>query len=240
MRVDRLIRDPAEYAPIDETFNPSIHRINHAVKHRAIQPDGTLPETPPILLQFSAPPQNLVDRVQNQVDALVELAEVKKVPPKVKGKRRRDAVKPLSGLDVDSLLGEEKLGKISPDNPIPDFKNTLDRADDESQFEDAAKQMGTIIRSLITDSFGSSKYERAVECMGAMREGLSNLEEPAIYNNFVKELKKSLLSGELGGDRRDFWFKIRMSRAGLGLIDQKEAEESDVTSAEADEFYKSR
>lgn len=174
---------------------------------------------------------------------MIELAEVKKVPPKAKGKRRWEPVKPLSGLDVDSLLGGgggDNVGQISADNAIPDFKNALGRAEHESQFEEAAKQMGTIIRSLITDSFGNSKYERAVECMGTMREGLSNVEESGIYNSFLKDLKKRLLSGELGGDRRDFWFKIRMSRTSLGLVDQKEAEESDVTPAEADEFYKSR
>lgn len=138
---------------------------------------------------------------------MIELAEVKKVPPKAKGKRRWEPVKPLSGLDVDSLLGGgdgDKVGKISVDNAVPDFKNALGRAEHESQFEEAAKQMGTIIRSLITDSFGNSKYERAVECMGTMREGLSNLEESGIYNSFLKDLKKRLLSESWVGTGETF------------------------------------
>lgn len=154
------------------------------------------------------------------------------VPPKAKGKRKRETVKPISGLDVDALLGE-KEGKISSDNAVPDFKRVLSSSDDVSDIEDAAKQMGEIVRVFITDSFGDSKYDRAIECIGVMREELMNLEEPGLYNTFVQDLKKKLLSGALGGDRRDFWFKIRYSK--MGLIDQKQSEVSDVTAQEAEE-----
>lgn len=98
--------------------------------------------------------------------------------------------------------------------------------------------METIIRSFITDSFANSKYDQAVECIGVMRDELINMEEPGMYNTFVRDLKKNLLSGALGGDRRDLWFKVRISR--LGLINSKESEVSDVTAEDADEFYKSR
>lgn len=71
-------REPAEYVPIEDTFNPLIHRINHAVKHRAIHPERPVPSVPPILLRFSAPPDDLIEKVQSKVDMLVETAEVKK------------------------------------------------------------------------------------------------------------------------------------------------------------------
>ena len=93
--------------------------------------------------------------------------------------------------------------------------------------------MGAIVRTLITDSFGDSKYAQAVECLGVMREEIINLEEPGLFNTFVRDLKKQLLAGALGGDRRDFWFKVRWSR--LGLIDQKQSEVSDVTKEDVDE-----
>jgi ATP-dependent DNA helicase 2 subunit 2 len=154
------------------------------------------------------------------------------VPPKAKGKRRREAVKPISGLDVDALLGE-KQDTITPENPIPEFKRILDSSDDLAVVEDASKQMGSIIRSLVTDSFGDSKYAQAMECLGVMREELINMEEPKLYDAFVTDLKKKLLSGALGGDRRDFWFKIRFAK--LGLIDQSQSEVSTVTVEEAQE-----
>ncbi|OAA38891.1 ATP-dependent DNA helicase II subunit 2 [Metarhizium rileyi] len=230
--------NPTEYAPIDETFNPAIHKVNNAVKMRAAHPDKPVPETPASLLRFSSPPDDLIEKVQSRIDSLIKLAEVKKVPPKAKGRRNREAVKPISGLDVDALLGEDKRCTISAENPVPDFKRSLGTADEIDQIEDATKQMGTIVRSLITDSFGDSKYAQATECLGVMREELINMEEPEMYNTFARDLKKSLLSGALGGDRRDFWFKVRWSR--LGLIDQDQSEVSKVTHDEAEEFYKSR
>ncbi|RBR25821.1 uncharacterized protein FIESC28_01314 [Fusarium coffeatum] len=230
--------EPAEYVPIDDTFNPTIHRVNHAVKSRAVYPEKPVPETPSILLRFAQPPQDLIEKVQSKADALIEAADVKNVPPKVKGKRGRETVKPISGLDVDALLGGEEKGEISPDNAVPEFKQVLAATEEVSEIEDAAKQMGTIITTFVTESFGDDKYQRALECLGVMREELINLEEPAFYNTFMEGMKKKLLSGDMGGDRRDFWFKVRWGR--LGLIDNKQSEVSDVTPEQADEFYKSK
>jgi ATP-dependent DNA helicase 2 subunit 2 len=245
-----FFREPAEYVPIDDSFNPSIHRVNHAVKVRAVHPEKAVPETPPILLRFSSPPEELMQRVQDRIDALVQAAEVKKgrqatfisalvstnclqVPPKAKGKYRKEAVKPISGLDVDALLGDNRRGKITPENAVPDFKQALASSDELEEIESAAKQMGGIIETLVTDSFGDSKYAQAIECIGVLREGMINMDEPRQFNTFIRALKKGLLSGALGGDRRDFWFKIRWSR--LGLIDQNESEPSDVTAEEVTE-----
>ncbi|WAO88574.1 ATP-dependent DNA helicase II subunit 2 [Fusarium falciforme] len=231
--------EPAEYAPIDDTFNPTIHRINHAVKSRAVYPEKPIPDTPSILLRFASPPEDLIEKVQSKIDTLVEVADVKKVPPKVKGKRGREAVKPISGLDVDALLGEEeRKEEIDPDNAVPEFKQMLAATEEVAQIEEAAKQMGAIITTFITESFGDAKYARAMECLGVMREELTNLEEPGLYNTFVRDMKKQLLAGDLGGDRRDFWFKVRWSR--MGLIDKKQSEASTVSPEEADEFYKSK
>lgn len=155
------------------------------------------------------------------------------MPPKAKGKRQRETVKPISGLDVDALLGGEKKGSISPENAIPDFKRALNSSEEVEQIADATKQMGAIVQSLITDSFGDNKYAQAMESIGVMREELTNLEEPGQYNDFVRDLKKNLLSGTLGGDRRDFWFKMRWAK--LGLINQSQSEASTVTLEEADE-----
>ncbi|RDA92872.1 hypothetical protein CP533_2892 [Ophiocordyceps camponoti-saundersi (nom. inval.)] len=225
----------AEYATIDETFNPSIHRINHAVRIRAVHPERSLPQVPPALLRYSAPPEDLVERVHSRIKALIEVAEVKKVPPKAKGRRARESVKPISGLDVDALLSDKKKGQVSRENAIPDFKQALVDYTSTDEVEDVAKQMGAIVRGLITDSFGDSRYAQAMECVSVMRKELSRLEEPDIYNTFMRELKKALLSGALGGDRREFWYMVRSSR--LGLIDKDEAEASAVLPEQADESF---
>ncbi|KAJ0342921.1 ATP-dependent DNA helicase II subunit 2 [Colletotrichum chrysophilum] len=231
--------NPSEYAAIDDTYNPIIHRLNQAIRQRAVDPEGKINPVPPVLVRYAAPPEDLVQKSASSIEALITAADVKKVPPKAKGKRNRETIKPLSGLDVDALLGTApKRAKISPENAIPEFKQALDTAEDIAQIKHAAAQMGSIVRSLVTDSFGYANYARAAENLGVLREGLIDMEEPGIYNDFMRDLKKKMLSGELGGDRREMWWKIRTSR--LGLIDQSASEVSKVTSDEADEFLKSK
>jgi ATP-dependent DNA helicase 2 subunit 2 len=155
------------------------------------------------------------------------------VPPKAKGKRQRESVKPISGLDVDALLGQKKKVKVSADNAIPEYKQILAASEDLPEIEAATKQMGDIVRSLVTDSFGDANYSRAIESMRVMRDELIKFEEPGYYNTFIQDLKKRILSGELGGDRREMWWHIKISR--LGLIDDNQSEASDITAADADE-----
>lgn len=226
----------AEYMGIDDSYNPTIHRTNNAIKQRAVHPDKGLPDVPAILKQFTAPPEALIEKIKGHIDTLVHHAEVKKVPPKAKGRQKRDAIKPLSGLDIDALLGIETQGKITAENPVPDFKRALATASQIEEITSASKQMGDVVTTLITDSFGDSKYDQAIECIGVMREELISMEEPTLYDEFITDLKKKMLSGALGGDRRDFWIKIRMAK--LGLIEQSQSEVSTVTSDQAFEVSK--
>lgn len=142
-------------------------------------------------------------------------------------------MKPISGLDIDALLGEERKGKVTAENPVPDFKSALDTSESVGEIEDAAKQMGTIIQNMITDSFGDSKYDQAMECFGVLREELINIEEPQLFNTFVKDLKGKLLTGALGGDRRDFWFRIRYAK--IGLVSDQESESSEAKAEDVEQ-----
>ena len=154
------------------------------------------------------------------------------MPPKAKG-RKKETVKPLSGLNIDSLLvgPSDSSTSITPQNAIPEYRRALSSATDLPTVESATKQMGAIIRDIITSSFGGGADDRALEHMGVMREELINFEEPELYNAFARDLKGRMLSGELGGDRREMWWKVRKAR--LGLIDGKESEVSKVAEDEA-------
>ena len=155
------------------------------------------------------------------------------MPPKVQSrKRNRNEVKPLSGLDVDALLGgKKKKAKISPDNPIPEFRQMLDQAEDLDIVRDAVKQLCSIIEQQIKDSFSDLAYGRAIEELSVLRDEMIELEEPRIYNDSVRALKQKLLSDELGGDRREMWDLVRKNH--LGLVEKKVSERSSVTEEEA-------
>ena len=141
-------------------------------------------------------------------------------------------MKPLSGLDVDALLGEQRhTKKISADNAVPEFKQLLATTQDADGIEDAARQMTKVIESQIRHSLVDSNYGRAVEALRVMREELTAYEEAHTYNDVVRGLKKKLLSDGLDGDRQEMWWLVRRYR--LGLITHKESEVSTVTDEEA-------
>jgi len=212
--------------PFDDTYNPTIHRINQAVRERAIYPDQALSDPAPILTQYQHPPQSLIADTEGKLKKLIALADVKKVDERKqgRGKRARDAgPKPLSGLDLEDLLSDRKKQKISEKNAIPEFKQMIDRSGGNDEIGDAIKQLGAIARVVIgKSSLGDSGYDIALRQIGEMRNTAVDLEVPEPYNDFAVELKKKLASGELGTDRKDFWFKFK--RNGFGLITTDEVE----------------
>ncbi|KAL1843419.1 hypothetical protein VTJ49DRAFT_1769 [Mycothermus thermophilus] len=198
--------NPVEYAPIDELYNPTIHHLNQAIRARAVDEEAPIGPPAEILLRFSKPPQKLLDKAKAEITALIDAAEVKKVPEKAQGRRgRKETVKPLSGLDIDALLGEKPRKTISSENAIPEFKQMLATAADDATVESAAKQMGEIVRKLVRDSFADVLYPRAAENLHVMRDELIALELPGVYNK-------------------------------LGLITEDESEVSEVTAEEAKAF----
>ncbi|KAL8758416.1 MAG: hypothetical protein Q9199_001491 [Rusavskia elegans] len=229
--------NPSEYMPMTDTFSPVLHRIDQAVRWRAVHPTEPVPPPHDILVRYSNPPEDLVNRSKKRLEKLMAAADVKKVPPKVQGRRRnRNEVKPLSGLNVEALLGgDQKKAKVSAQNAIPDFRRLLDSAESIEALQDAAQQLGKIIEGRIKDSFGDIAYARALEEIKTLREEMTEMEEPALFNDFASQLKRKLLAEELGGNRKDFWWEYRKSK--LGLIDKKAAETSDATEEDAKSFW---
>lgn len=118
---------------------------------------------------------------------------------------------------------------------MPEFKQVLQslaNANEDEGIVKAVKEMGNIVQSLIKESTGDSNYDQAIESIGVMREQMIGLELPELYNDFLKELKKKIKSGALGGDRKAMWIKIRYPGR-LGLISSAQSEASNVTSEEA-------
>jgi ATP-dependent DNA helicase 2 subunit 2 len=224
--------DGSEYAPIDDTYSLKVHRLKEAIKFRAVNKIDEVPPPAPILLKYSNPPEELVKKAELLLEEVIKTADVKKVPPKQKGRKRtRDVDKPLSGLDVEELLGREKRTKISADNAIPEFKQILSTTEDLAQIRDAVKQMSVIVQSYIRHSVGTSAYYRAVEAIRVMKEEMVDFELPDVFNDFIRDLKKKILGDELGENRGEMWYNIRVNK--LGLIDNKLSELSNVTPEEA-------
>ena len=233
--------NPAEYMNMTDIYSPVLHRIDQAVRWRAVHPTEPVPPPYEILTKYCNPPKELVAGATKKLQKLIAAADVKKVPPKAQSrKRNRNEIKPLSGLDVGALLGNNKPKKIkiTRENPIPEFRQALDAAESVDALRDAVKQLSTIIETQIRDSFGDIAYGKAVEELSTMRSEMIEMEEPEAYNEFIRTLKGKLLGEELDGDRRDMWFEIRRNK--LGLIEKKMSDKSSVDEDEAKAFLSFR
>ena len=234
--------NPAEYMSMADTYSPVLHRIDQAVRWRAVHPSEPVPPPYEILTRYSNPPEELVAGAKRKLEKLITAADVKKVPPKAQSrKRNRNEIKPLSGLDVGALLSSNnksnKKIKITRENPIPEFRQALDTAESEDAIRDAARQFSKIIEKQIEDSFGDLAYGKVVEELGTMRTEMIEMEEPEVYNEFVRSLKGKLWGAERGGDRREMWYAIRKNK--LGLIEKGSSDKSRVDEDEAKAFLQS-
>ena len=174
--------EAAEYAPMDETYSPMLHRINQVIRHRAVYPGTEVPPPYEILTRYSHPPAELAQESQKALDKVIKAADVKKVPPKARGKRygrkAREADKPLSELDVSALLAQDpkrKTKRIDPENAVPEFKQIIANSEQTSEWQDACKQLKNIVYDRIKHSVGDSGYGRAVEAIRVMKEEMSKL-----------------------------------------------------------------
>ncbi|RMD40818.1 hypothetical protein DV735_g4309, partial [Chaetothyriales sp. CBS 134920] len=226
---DEEEEEEEEAFALDDTFSPALHTIEAAIKHRAIYPDDPLPPKPQNFLAYSKPPDHVHEAAQAAIERVIKAADVKKVPAKVKGRRKyREPEKPISGLDIESLFRKEKGNQgeqtsISKDNAIPDFKRALAAPETDAAIEAAFGQMRTIIEEWVQNSFGDQNYDRVIEGLGVMRSEAIELEMPDLYNGVLSALKDKVVHDELGGNRRDFWAKARWTK-GLGLIDSLETD----------------
>lgn len=70
--------NPTEYMPLTDTYSPVLHRIDQAVRFRAVHPSEPIPPPYEILTRYSKPPNDLVEKSKRQLERLVEAANVKK------------------------------------------------------------------------------------------------------------------------------------------------------------------
>lgn len=150
-RLTEACRNPTEYAALEDLYSPIIHRVNQAVRARAVAPDGNITAVPEILKKYSQPPEKLIKQARPQIDALKKVADLKKgmtlncakmedmhtdaviVPPKAQSKWKKGAAKPESGraveapLDIDELAraGEEATAKLKRGKPKIDKDNSI-------------------------------------------------------------------------------------------------------------------
>lgn len=219
------------FAHPDDTFSPVLHRINQVIRSRAVSPSqNILPEISPALLSYSRMPRSLIQEAEEDIKRLKKTGNIRPVPPKAKGKRGGGGGQaPISGLDVGSLLHDRiSSGKIDKANPIPEFKQMMEVTKESGDIGKTIDQMALIVKDIIRESVADLRYDQAIECLKALRQECIDCEASELYDEFVKDLKVKLLGGELSGDRKDFWSRLRKEK--LGLVGPGEEPRSKLSS----------
>jgi ATP-dependent DNA helicase 2 subunit 2 len=67
-----------EYMSIEDTYSPVLHRINQAIRRRAVKPDEGVTPPAEILTKWANPPPELVSQSNASLERLIKAADLKK------------------------------------------------------------------------------------------------------------------------------------------------------------------
>uniref|UniRef100_A0A803LI30 ATP-dependent DNA helicase 2 subunit KU80 n=1 Tax=Chenopodium quinoa TaxID=63459 RepID=A0A803LI30_CHEQI len=143
------------------------------------------------------------------------------------GKAEISDEKPSSALANNSSVSVEKIGNITS---VQDFEAMLSRRDSPDWITKAIKGMRSKILELLEDSFGGSNYDKAVECLVALRKGCVLEQEPKQFNDYLQYLCKFCKEHGLND------FHELLDLKGMTLITKSEAVDSDVADEAARSF----
>ena len=99
--------------PITDTYSPVLHRIDQAVRWRAVHPNEPIPPVYDILTKYSKPPEQLVAKAKRQLEKLVAAADVKK--------GKLDSVQETHQIIIADLLQSHQ--KPNPENATATISN---------------------------------------------------------------------------------------------------------------------
>jgi ATP-dependent DNA helicase 2 subunit 2 len=83
-------RQPIDDLPIDESFSPLLHRIESAVRYRAVHPNDPVLDPSERLTEFAHPSEDMVKNSKSHLEKLMSVADVKKGNPNFRHTFRRN------------------------------------------------------------------------------------------------------------------------------------------------------
>lgn len=243
--------DTTEVLKPKHTYNPVLQHFYQTVQARALKPGAPIPKLDPKIEAYVNPDEALLKKAKAELDAFQAAFPLQRVETEEKSQRRywSDAVATTGDINLNSYVQDAKKRKVGeegeaisveaivaggtsdvgPINPVKDFDEMLARRDVDL-VDKAVEQMQERILQLVADSIRDQLYEKAVDCLKALRTGCVREEEADAFNAFLRKLRASH-----EGKRRDAFWQLVVT-AGLTLIHEEECEDSPVTKAEADEF----
>ncbi|MDR3549101.1 MAG: Ku70/Ku80 C-terminal arm domain-containing protein [Candidatus Pacebacteria bacterium] len=239
------------------TFNPVLQYMYQCIQHRALNPeDPKLPALDENIAAYIKPDKTLFEKAEAAVGQFAKSFELKKID-KEESKRKRVYWRDLiskeekkEGTKADMTAAEtetmqqeaaaekskgvfepEEIKEISVVDPINDFKKMIGERH-RDRVAEAVGQMKTIIRRFVDESLMGSTYDRALECLAALRDSCVKEDEPTEYNDFLTEIKEKYSKGK----HKQFWDMVVAKK--VTLITKEESINSLIELAEAESVPK--
>ncbi|NXE88598.1 XRCC5 protein, partial [Menura novaehollandiae] len=221
--------------------NPHFQRLYQCLQHKAFHPDKPLPPIEQHLLEMLEMPHVVRERCQAPLERVKALFPLKEVYKKKEEKTAQDIFK--DNEDEPNLkkpkiedeegsfsilkLAEGSITSVGSVNPAEDFRILVRKKN--ADFKDVSQQLINRIDQFLENK-GSQYYMKGIDCIRVFREEAMKLCKVQCFNDFLQALKSKLEDKALG----DFWEIMTQDR--ISLISKDEAEESSVTSEEAEKF----
>ncbi|XP_047342319.1 ATP-dependent DNA helicase 2 subunit KU80 [Impatiens glandulifera] len=229
----------------DITPNPILERFYRHLELKTKFPDAAIPPLDDTLKKITEPGPETISRCGPVLDEFCRLFQLKD-NPKMKKSAKRLRHKPSESDEereikrnanagetvnykgsLSVVLKVEEIGEL---NPVQDFEAIMSRRDSPEWVNKAINGMKAKIIQLVENSSEIDTYQKAMECLNALRKGCIAEQEPGQFNDFIREVYK--LCQEK--DRKSFC-ELMTSR-GISLITKSEANDSDVKEEEAKSF----
>ncbi|NXG06645.1 XRCC5 protein, partial [Sakesphorus luctuosus] len=219
--------------------NPHFQRLYQCLQHKAFHPDKPLPPIEQHLLEMLEMPCVVKERCQATLERVKALFPLKEVGKKKEEKTAQDIFKdnedepslkkPKIEEEEESFsiikLAEGSITSVGSVNPAEDFRILVRKKN--ADFKDVSQQLINRIDQFLENK-GSQYYMKGIDCIRVFREEAMKLSKVQCFNDFLQALKSKLENKGLA----DFWEIMIQDR--ISLISKDEAEESLVTSEEAE------
>ncbi|PIA58751.1 hypothetical protein AQUCO_00500594v1 [Aquilegia coerulea] len=165
----------------DFTPNPVLERFYHFLELKSKNPDADVPPLDNILLRITKPDPELLSQNKSVIDEFCKQFELKRNPKIRKSsgdKPTRSSEEPEGFVALNTRTvnfvennSTAKVDSIGDSTPIQDFEAMMASRDGKKWVDKAVKDMKTLIYELLENSYGGDTYEKAVDCLVALRKG---------------------------------------------------------------------
>ncbi|KAL5218549.1 hypothetical protein ABZP36_019233 [Zizania latifolia] len=230
----------------DFTPNPMLERFYSFLDLKSKQPDAKVPPVDKCLKRIMEPDPDVVDYQAPLIKNLGNSFELKENPKKKKA-RTQDRLIYAGADDQSKLLEEpsakqigvmgilypptEKVGEIGDNNPVQDFEAMLAQRSSPAWVQKAIDEMQKYTTALLQNSREGDDYQKALECVVALRKACIIEQEPKEFNVFLTNLYERFRTVDVAKFFQLLWSK------NISLINKEEAPDSDVTEEMARSFY---